>query len=649
MAGRLFALIIGIDKYQSGSIWDLQSCVEDAKRIKRFLINDLTVPREHICVLLDRHATKKGIEDSFMSHLVNNSDISKGDAILIYFAGHGSFLPAPKDWFNGGVLSATENVRVLCSYDHDTKHTVGRVAGISDRSMRALIRDLAQAKGDNITFIADCCFSPRPSQGDELHRSSTRWTATQKAKPDDLYRGLWPTARGQPHARGNGFYDIHSETHTFLGACGPNDTAVEGKDGGKFTSAFLNTVSEVSLHRTSYEILSDRLRKKMASQGQIPVCVGKHKARVIFDSIPFVIDARYIPVALGDDTRPRIEFGAVQGVVEGSEFSLHMHNYRASRNPPIAIVVVSEVYPTWSIGRIKTGIQSIPNSCWAQVTRWNNRRPFRVHLKVTLASLFKGWKLRRSIASRGGGSPLKAGVNILHVKNAGQADISLAIGFRTHIVERRDEALPPERLGHCRVKIRKRELFDFVDDAARFHLHLSRTNPEHPLRNLVTMELYRLDPVTWCRLGHNVLVDGKAKISYEKDAIFTLIIRNDSALALWPYLFYMDPNSYDIVNLYHASPSSKEAPLQPHAYLEVGSGKPGSEALSFSVSEDDALHSGILKLFLSSRPVTFGMIEQSSASNFHCKLSAFSHQARLPSTTLTRTWDTISAGVELLL
>src|SRR5580765_971584 len=119
MSTRIFALIIGIDNYKSGGIWNLHGCVDDAKKVKNWLTDNLNVPKDQICLLLDKQATKNNIEECFMQHLVANPCIEKGDAILIYFAGHGSSLRCPIDWHQKGSKPAA--VQLLCPYDHDTK------------------------------------------------------------------------------------------------------------------------------------------------------------------------------------------------------------------------------------------------------------------------------------------------------------------------------------------------------------------------------------------------------------------------------------------------------------------------------------------------------------------------------------------------
>ncbi|KAG6866757.1 hypothetical protein C0991_011416 [Blastosporella zonata] len=515
--------------------------------------------------------------------------IEKGDAIVVYFAGHGSSILGPRDWFEEGVYIANRRVEVLCPYDHDMTQGGGRIAGISDRSMHALLNELAQSKGDNITFIADCCFSPSSSRTNGIDRSSARWTPTAKAKPDDLYAGLWPNARGQPRPRGHGFYTALHKSHVFLASCRPGEFAIEGKNGGAFTDAFLQAVAELSLHRTSYATLFDHIQRKIGIDHQLPICLGTNKSRIVFDAIPFVPDSRLIPVKFGDLTRVRVEAGAAQGIAEGCEFSLHLHNYRASRNPNIGTLVVFEVHPTWCFGRLKSPTEYLPQACWAQVTRWNNRRPFRVYLKTSLASICRWWKLRRILSNEAN----KGGLNVLLVKSPDQANISMTIGHRTLTVKRNDD----KPIDHARrvSKFENRDPVDVIDDAARFNLHLYRRNPNSPLKGLVNMELFRLNPTSWAIIGENLLHDGKASIPHEKEDIFTVVIKNTSDVDLWPYLFYMDPISFAITKIYDPQSSfNQPSPLPSRSQFIIGSGHPGSEALSFSLGDDPAHDSGYL-------------------------------------------------------
>ncbi|KAJ7028677.1 hypothetical protein C8F04DRAFT_963695, partial [Mycena alexandri] len=375
---RVFALIVAVDKYASGAVWNLESCVDDAQQIQRWLRKDLKVPKHQICTLLDKHATKENIEKSFLRHLVHNEKIRSGDAILVYFAGHGSTVPAPNGWFHKGSVAGT--AEVLCSYDFGQRGVVG----ISDRSLQAMLEELSKAKGDNIAVILDSCFAPLQSPSNIRDRRHTRWTPSEKVTPQDLLEGLWPAADSQVYPRGVGFCNTGNSAYTLLAACSPGEKAIEGKDGGKFTSAFLETARETPLHSASYVSLLRHIRPKIG-EGQRPLFAGANATRPVFNAVPFLPDQAYVQTdPVHDPKMLRIGLGAVHGVVEGTEFSVHGHNCRGSSNPAIAHVSVTDVYPTWSFGYTS---HSVPSGCWAQIKRWNNHGGFRLQPRRSLCLL----------------------------------------------------------------------------------------------------------------------------------------------------------------------------------------------------------------------------------------------------------------------
>jgi hypothetical protein len=644
MAVRIFALIVGVDCYKSGRIRNLQSCKEDARRMKNWLVDDLDVPDDQIHLLLDHQATKNGIEDAFMSHLVNNPAIERGDAILFYFAGYGSSIPAPPDWYQG----ESGEVPVLCPHDQDTRGKEGRVAGISDRSFRALIDEL-ESKGDNITVILDCGFSLPPSRpkvryGGGSGKRFTRWTRTFKATGEDLYSGLWRGAIGQTIKKGEGFHSSNV-THTMLTACGRAGEAKEDKHGGIFTRAFFESVRCTVLHEMSYARLIKYSEASMDCV-QHPLCLGAHKHRILFDSVPFTPDPRYVPVVLDDDRRFRIGMGAIHGIVEGTDFTLHSHNHCRSSNPPLTSLRALEVHSTYSFAPCQPVSLYNPGMYWAKVARWNNRTPFRVYLNRTLCSLFRWWKTCSRISAKEESKSSKGSPNILLVKQAAQADIILDTSLRRATIQRNDELITE----NCRRTIhlkRARCSSDILEDAAHFHLHLHRQNPENPLRDLVTMELYRLDPYSWSTIGGSLLEGGKAHIAYERDAIYTLVLRNDSDIDLWPYLVYMDPNSYRVTLIYHPSSSLETPPLQRRSSLEIGSGSPRSEALSFTLPDHGHVDSSFLKLFVSSTFTLMRMIDQEfPLSVFDARDDTMSVSKH--SNSQRQLWDTASACVTFL-
>ncbi|KAH8107997.1 hypothetical protein BXZ70DRAFT_884613 [Cristinia sonorae] len=646
MATRLFALIIGIDQYKSGNIWDLETCVDDAHIIKRWLTHDLHVPRRQIALLTNEFATQTSIEETFMAHLVNNSAIERGDAIVIYFAGHGSSIRAPRGWFEDG----SKDVEVLCPYDHEMRNTTGgRVGGISDRSLHAMIKDLSDAKGDNITLILDCSFSAPSSRVALRERRHSRWTPTSKATPDDLHTGLWRNSLigSQSQKPVRGFARIGYDSHVVLAACGYGQSAIESKGGGNLTRALIAAKDQHAIHRKTYiDLIRDI--ETILGEDQRPICVGNHRQRILFDGVPFSPDARYVSTESWGDGSLRIDAGAIHGVVEGTEFSLHDHNCRGSRNPPLASVAAVEIHPTWCLARSKTQSKTPIGGGWAQITRWNNRIPFQVHIRHSLFNLFRRCRLKREIPRTNvNGQQTRPGVNMLQVKTASQADISVKLRRREVVIERHDATIA----SNCRriIKLSSEQTSSdlrILDAAAHFHLHLHRKNPQKPLLGLVTMGLYRLDPTTWTRISGNLLVDGRAQIVDDKTAIYSVVLHNYSDVDLWPYLAYMDASGYGINMIHHPDSSASVPPLPKHGSLVIGSGTIDSEALSFSLADGADTGAGFLKLFVCSEftPMTF--IEQGPPTAAPIYPTATIGKGGLPSR--TEVWDSVVACVTVV-
>lgn len=595
MASRLFALLIGIDNYKSGRIWNLEACADDARRMKQWLMHDLQVPSTNIALLANKEATKRRIEDVFMSHLVNNPAISQGDALLVYFAGHGSSMPAPRDWCEG----KPRHVQVLCPYDHDTNGPEGRVAGISDRSLCSMLGELCAVKGDNITLILDCSFSFPQLAGNAHDRRGVRCTPTEKARKEDLFNGLWRGAIGKRFNGQHGFYQDNCSTHALLAACKPDEMATEWKEGGRFTQEFLAMTKAVPLHRLRYFEVSERLNPP-GHVPQHPVCLGRHKDRVLFDDIPFVPDTDLVPVE-GDKDGLRLHVGAIHGVVEGTEFSVHSHNRCGSLNPSLDSFRVYEVHSTWSLARRKSINKRGGQGSWARITRWNPRTPFRVYMKKTCSSIFRHLFCRPSSDGLDG-IPVREGLNIVEVEHSKLADISVGVHSRAIQVQTLNQLAPPRRPVLKIEKKDKERSALILDEAARYHMHLHRTNPKNPFQDHLQLELYLVDPQNQRRVGQNLLIDGRADLVRTLGNSYAVVLRNHSDRDLWPYLAYMDSNGVDIHLLYHPRPSSPTPTLPKHGTLEI-------ELRSYSLPQ---LDSGFLKLFVSTSYTSLGILEQCS-------------------------------------
>ena len=140
---RLFALIIGINVYQDATIPDLKGAVPDAEAIRKFILHELDVPQAQITILLDSQATRSAIIGAFQ-HLAVNPAIQRRDAILIYYAGHGSVATAPENW-----PAEDGKIQMLIPVDCGIKN----IHGIPYKTIGSLITKVADNKGDNIVCV----------------------------------------------------------------------------------------------------------------------------------------------------------------------------------------------------------------------------------------------------------------------------------------------------------------------------------------------------------------------------------------------------------------------------------------------------------------------------------------------------------------
>ena len=131
--------------------------MNDACAMKSFL-SSLQVPEANVCTLTDDSATREAILSSFQNHLIKNSRIEKDDPIIVFFAGHGSRVDAPKEW-----ETSDGKIETICPYDEWTQDKDGKeISGIPSMTVNELFRTLAGDKGNNI--VGPLCFSSQNNQ-----------------------------------------------------------------------------------------------------------------------------------------------------------------------------------------------------------------------------------------------------------------------------------------------------------------------------------------------------------------------------------------------------------------------------------------------------------------------------------------------------
>ena len=137
---NLFALVIGINKYQSSNIPSLMGAVPDADAVQDYLQKYLGVPNAQISNLRDAEATQAAIIDA-INALTTDARIQRGDPILIFFAGHGSAASNPVG--SVGWERGETEIQPLVPYDYLCQRR--KVYGMPDVTFGTLLGRLAAA------------------------------------------------------------------------------------------------------------------------------------------------------------------------------------------------------------------------------------------------------------------------------------------------------------------------------------------------------------------------------------------------------------------------------------------------------------------------------------------------------------------------
>jgi hypothetical protein len=200
-----------IDQYVSSNIPNLSGCVADAQSMQKYLVDSLAVPMDHILLLTDDNATRQAILQAFQTHFINNDRITKGNAMLFYFAGHGSQFNAPAGW-------TTDDRKVETITPHD-QNVETEVFGIPDRTLFALFNKTAEVRGNNITTVLDCCHSGSGTRGGM--EGTVRGHDNVVTIPADLDREILGnvTNRQIRHASPWAFRGGSMSSHVLLAAC----------------------------------------------------------------------------------------------------------------------------------------------------------------------------------------------------------------------------------------------------------------------------------------------------------------------------------------------------------------------------------------------------------------------------------------------
>ncbi|KAK0217468.1 hypothetical protein EDD85DRAFT_367696 [Armillaria nabsnona] len=277
---NIFALIIGIDKYQCKEYKDLQGACSDADSFEAYLVEALDTPKENIVSLRDEQATRSAIIYELIK--MKNATIRRDTAaIVIYLAGYGAATTAPVGRTDGN--TSNEKIEMLCPTDIGVLDKSGDVVnGIPARTINQLLLELSLDRGNNITLILDCSYAALPSDTQKPADVPAGAERRQIYDPPKLSpscdQQIYSGPRKKPVPE---FGSSLLDSHVLLTACSPLQFAYESQGGGLFTRALLKVMKERPIGNLTYKSLIHRL--DMPGY-QTPLSEGRHINRRLFDS-----------------------------------------------------------------------------------------------------------------------------------------------------------------------------------------------------------------------------------------------------------------------------------------------------------------------------------------------------------------------------
>ncbi|KAF8596661.1 hypothetical protein BDV93DRAFT_563058 [Ceratobasidium sp. AG-I] len=597
---RIYALIIGINKYKHEKHKDLEGCVTDATAFMGYLTQDLGVSPDQIVCLLDKQATRQGILDAFESHLLSNLNINSSDTIVIYFAGHGARVTAPLEWHSSGGMCEMilpydagwsnmrediENGTAPADREHFTH-------GIPDRTLGSLIYKLhRRIRGDNIVVILDSCFSASGTRATATIRNSevrdTLPSATDSELVESSAFDMLPESQRLDGTKWAGGLAPRKSTHILLAACPCDKFAQEictvTENGvkvpmGLFTFCLLQALRSCKLSNTSYLGLMNLAAKSMniyAAQHpqqvspQLPQCEGANRDRVLFQT-KFALTRGMLRIFKRGVREYFIKAGSAVGVMVDTVFDVYSADMPPGSHSTVQLVA-AHVRSTEAILRaIEPGqTVEIPPEAYARVAKFNDESN-KVRVLVVDRHLFDPvWE---EVFSKLDSLPIRIiwtqpdELSDLIIKPT-QAGASLQsqpifphAQAATKILNSEDETLVET-------------LTSILAGIVRFHFHLHRQNPKTTLRDLVGMQLFELEvspssspfelPIYEPKKNAVDLFDGslgtECAVQLQEDPTkqYGLMLTNNSGMELFPYVFYYDPQDYSITPIYISAGNTK--------------------------------------------------------------------------------------------
>ncbi|KIK68737.1 hypothetical protein GYMLUDRAFT_36230 [Collybiopsis luxurians FD-317 M1] len=623
----VWALVIGVNEYTE--LTPLTGCVADADDFLNFLTAQMGVPNDHIKNLRNKDATRQAIISS-IADLAKDNRIENGDAIVIYYAGHGAQARPPKSWDAGGGLDA--RVQMICAYDFvKAKNDNEDGQGILDITLGALLSQLAKAKGDNITVILDSCYS---GSGTRKDRPVPNIRGVEL--PDDyeildtvdqeLLRILPDQQRKVIIAKD--FEKSGSASHVLLAGCSSKQTSKEDPVGhrGYFTQALMKLLRASDLNTITYK---DAISRMDDLTDQTPQCDGVNSSRIMFDGK--AVDAgRILYCVTLENSVITLQAGEAQGITKDAKF-----NVLDGPNIDARILGSITADKPSACSTTMKGNVTFTSPAYAVQTSVGDGMDIAIGLPVDDAILPV---LRRVVQEMKERRPEKRNLRPVDMKTPPEYEIAVHNDNGKAMFELTDKVWVQEKLKYLSPRIPLTDtdyLYKVFSSAADFFYNLRRSSKaqeagrQTDISENVSVEVYELKmgnvpdvpyPVALPKLvdgkPDNLNRDGVVRIDVEEGRTIKyglkLSSRLDQPLYVWGFAFNLSDLS--IVEIYRP-PSAKQSDqadpsIPTYGDLSIGYGAGGARPLEIDDSED--VDVSYFKFFITTEYVDLSKIKQDS-------------------------------------
>ncbi len=268
MAGTIYALLVGIDTYQS-PVTPLKGCVADIEAMHTFLESRVTGDDHKLdtVILRNEEATYQAVIDKFQQHL---GQAGPGDTALFCYSGHGSQAPTAPKYFH---LEPDRLDETLVCYD---SRQPGR-HDLADKEISKLIADVAK-KEPHIVLILDSCHSGSATRS--LESTGTRRVPTDNRQRQEYF---FDASEFQEVAKTrnvtgtqSGWMSLPQGKHVVLSACQSDEEAKEdifdGQQHGVFSYYLLETLQNATstwTYRDLFSRVSSMVRATVSQQSPV--------------------------------------------------------------------------------------------------------------------------------------------------------------------------------------------------------------------------------------------------------------------------------------------------------------------------------------------------------------------------------------------